>query len=306
MSEKIGLIIQGPLMSKGRTGKTADVSFGHVKESDIVDYNCIENIRNLFAVNKEKFDNIVCVTWMDQEPELLNSLENVLPKENIHLIEDNTRELEIRGSIIPGNNKYRQFLSTYEGARKLKESGCKHIIKIRTDQFVDCSLLIKDYFERKEKIKGPTIFVPWINEKNQYTITEIPDFYFASSVDDLMDFSLEFQRKGEVMQHVHTDIFYKWTFRTLTDKYLLRRYLSIIGKIGNSSLLRIMYRYEGSRGYFVPLSNNVVESTIWRGQELKINYKTFNFNEVDYEDNLINIFDSLMCLFSIVKKRFLR
>jgi hypothetical protein len=83
---KKGLVIQGPIMSKGRTGETAHIIFSQVKEKDVVDFNCINNIVKIFNDYKLVFDYIVCVSWEDQDPLLILELKKLIPNDCLLLI----------------------------------------------------------------------------------------------------------------------------------------------------------------------------------------------------------------------------
>lgn len=47
-NSKVGLIIQGPLMSKGRSGFTIVKKFSQLTKEDIINYNCNPNIIDIY------------------------------------------------------------------------------------------------------------------------------------------------------------------------------------------------------------------------------------------------------------------
>jgi hypothetical protein len=155
---KIGVVIQGPLLSRGRTGATAHIPFFQVKQSDIVDYDCVANISNLFSRYKYDFDDFVCVTW---DTEDTSELESKIGKQAVLSINDITPFLPPKSSIITGNNKYRQFLSTLKGLERLAKNGCNYALKILTDQSLDL-------FKMKAHL-----FKVLVDEKNIYLKEEI-------------------------------------------------------------------------------------------------------------------------------------
>ena len=59
---KIGLVIQGPLYSPGRSGANAHISEAELIEEDLVKYNCVHNIIKLFSEFRHQFDELEFVT----------------------------------------------------------------------------------------------------------------------------------------------------------------------------------------------------------------------------------------------------
>ena len=267
---KKGLIIQGPLISIGRTGKTANIAFSKLTPKDIVEYDCCDNIIKIFDKYGDLFDHIVVVTWSDQDKELLNRLKSSLPKESLLLIEDSTKTIEAKGNLIPGNNKYRLFLSVYEGSKFLSDLGCEYIFKVRSDQFLDIDLLVSDSLKKLINEKRNVILVPWLNIKNSYTVLEIPDHYFAAKTKDMLDFTREYLTTPEIFDHIHTDIFFKWSLRSLASFSLIRKYIRVTSSFGNNILLNIVINPWISNGFFKPLDNNILSNLYWRGEKLDI------------------------------------
>lgn len=280
---KKGLIIQGPIISKGRTGKTANITFSKVSESDIVDYNCTENIIKIFDKYGSVFDYIVVVTWENQDEAILSHLKSLLPKDSLLLIEDTTKPIKAKGKLIPGNNKYRQFLSIYEGSKFLSDLGCDYIFKIRSDQFLDLKLLVSDSLEKLKYEHRNIVLVPWINTKNSYSVLLIPDHYFAAKSKDMLSFTQEYLVNPEILDHVHTDIFFKWSLRSLSHFPLIRTYIRITSRFGNNIFLHPLINPWLSRGFFKPLDKNILNSLYWRGEKFQSDFiSNLSDNEIIY------------------------
>jgi len=293
---KKGLIIQGPIISTGRTGKTAHISFKDVKKEHVVDFNCIENIAKIFNDYQYLFAHIVCITWEDQDPSIINELRNLIPDECLIIIKDTTKKIDSKGSIISGNNKYRQFLSIYEGSKVLSKLGCEYIAKIRSDQFLDLDLLMNDAIAKLVNEKRNVVLVPWISLENSYSIFEIPDHYFVAKTNDMLNFSEEYLSLPEITDHIHTDIFYKWSMRSYCKNPLIRLYISGFKRFGNNSFIRILINSKFSKGFFIPLNPKILQSIFWRGEIFSIDDYFLANKEVDY--NKINA----KSLKSILKK----
>jgi len=281
---KKGLIIQGPIISTGRTGKTANITFKDVKEEHVVDFNCIENIAKIFNDYQYLFDHIVCITWENQELSIINELRSLIPDECLIIIKDTTERIDPRGSVIPGNNKYRQFLSIYEGSKILSQLGCKYIAKVRSDQFLDLDLLMNDAVTKLANEKRNVILVPWISIKNSYSIFEIPDHYFVARTNDMLGFSEEYLSLPEITDHIHTDVFYKWSMRSYCNSSLIRFYITVFNRFGNNSFMRILINPKFSKGFFIPLNPKILQSIFWRGESWDINNFLLSNKEIDYSE----------------------
>jgi len=279
---KKGLIIQGPIVSTGRTGKTANISFKDVRDEHIVNFNCIENIAKIFNNYQYLFDHIVCITWEDQEVSLINELKGLIPDECLIIIKDTTKRINPIGSVIPANNKYRQFLSIYEGSKVLSKLGCDYIAKVRSDQFLDLDLLMSDAVTKLENEQRNVVLVPWINIKNSHSVFKIPDLYFVARTNDMLSLSKEYLSLPEITEHVHTDIFYKWSMRFYCNSSLIRNYIKIFERFGNNSLMRILINRKFSKGFFIPLDPRIIQSIIWRGEVFDTSDFLLSNKEIDY------------------------
>lgn len=293
MCLKKGLIIQGPLLSTGRTGKTANIPFFEVTEDDITEYNCICNIVEIFNTYKMLFDDIICVTWDDQEPKLINELKNKIPEGSLHIIKDSTEKISPKGSLIPGNNKYRQFLSIYEGSKVLSNLDCDLIVKIRSDQFLDLDFLLRDVINKLDKEERSLVLTPWANIQNSYSILEVPDHYFAAKTQDMLEFSKEYLSYPEIFDNVHTDVFFKWSIRSLSLHFSIRRYIQITSKLGNTLLLRLLINKKISKGFFRPLDKGIIHNLYWRGEKFNTDDSTLSNNEIDYSKSKSTTFNEV-------------
>lgn len=275
---KKGLIIQGPLISQGRTGKAVNTAFKELTEKDVVNYNCVKNIAKIYKNYSHLFDEVICVTWIDQDKNLIDELLEICGKENVLLIKDTTAFIQEQNSLIAGNNKLRQFLSTLEGAEKLKDRGCEVTLKIRTDQYLDCEKIMNSYNESLalDDKKSSALFVPWKNASNSYSITEIPDMYFVGSTKSIIEYSSIMLKDQEISRHVHTDIFYK----VLNRKYCKGKFgfykYRFLNKCGNVYPLWRDVEIAWSL-YFSPLDKEIIDTITWRGEkmELPLSYKNY-------------------------------
>jgi hypothetical protein len=103
---QVGLIVQGPLRSRGRRGTSRNVAYDALTPADIVDFNCIDTIG-----------------------QNLSRVDHGIPE---------------RDGLVPVNNKYRQILGFLRGCETLAERGCTLVAKVRTDQSIDVPRLLTE------------------------------------------------------------------------------------------------------------------------------------------------------------------
>ena len=267
---KIGVVIQGPLLSRGRTGATVDIPFFKVTQNDIVNYNCIKNISDLFSRYAHKFDDFVCVTW---DTEDTSELESKIGKQAVMSIKDTTFFLPQKSSIITGNNKYRQFFSMLKGLERLAKNGCIYAIKIRTDQSLDLSKmkthLLKVLVEEKNLSR---ILVPCGSKQFPY---EVSDFYFGGRTQYLIDLCKVFLDKPELFPNsVAADIFFKcaWWFNDGSEP--INQSFTAAGFHSKSQYFIIQSAWSK---IFRTFSRELYETLIWRGKKFTKSHVDQNF-----------------------------
>jgi hypothetical protein len=278
---KVGVVIQGPLLSRGRTGATAHIEFFKVTQSDIVDYNCIANISNLFSRYRHEFHDFVCVTW---NTENTSQLESDIGKQAVMSIADTTPFQQAKSSVITGNNKYRQFYSTLKGLERLAKNGCTYAIKIRTDQNLDLSKMKSHLLKvLTDETNTNRILLPGGNMQTPY---EIEDFYFGARTQILIDACKVFLDKPELFSDsVHADFFYKcaWLLNgnsswppndsfTPAGKYSKEQHFVI-----QSAWLK----------FFGTFPREVYENLVWRGEKFPNSFfDNFFYNDMSSADLL--------------------
>ncbi|OOE32071.1 hypothetical protein BZG05_15750 [Salinivibrio kushneri] len=297
---KTGLIIQGPLISRGRTGKTARISFHDIKESDVVNYNCVSDIIATFDRHREVFGHMVCVTWDTEAPDVIKMLSENLQEGELVLISDKTAPIEKKGSIISGNNKNRQFFSVKEGIKVLKEKGCDAVIKGRTDQLLEYEAL-KVKLEQGLEEGESKLYIPWFNVTSEKSVNAIPDFYIGGSLVDMEHFCNEMLNEEPMFESVHYDIFYKWCLSRSKFKPLLIRYFSRVGVKGNW-LFTFLFVERKLKREFSAFPTFVLTDLKWRGERFVSNdvyIDSFQFTRIPR----LNAIDSLLLVIKTVSRK---
>lgn len=138
---KIGLLIQGPIDSFGKNGKSIRYSPLQIaREPDsMVKFSAIENIEKMCERSKGIFFKTVVSTWENENFKSLkfNADEIIFLK--------NEEQFTAKTTLFSGprnwNNILKQAKTTYEGTRALNSLGCDYVIKTRTDMDLDLDLL---------------------------------------------------------------------------------------------------------------------------------------------------------------------
>lgn len=274
-----GIIIQGPLVSKGRVPRSESVAISDLKESDIVTFNCLDQVAEICKVYSDDFP-IVIATWKTEEDHLIERL-LLLNSDNVKviLLEDQTPCVQSIEALVPGNNKYRQIYSTLKATEELLSVfKCTHVIKLRTDMMLDVNRLWLDFVEismrRQLKVLIPSFS---FNDPSQ-----IPDVYFVCKTNELIEFFSMLMSTKQWFASIHNDLFYRWVNMEKTTPRLIA-YI-----FGNTRALNSLYLYAWSN-FFSPASYDVFKSVVWRGEKYNLCKKNSKiFNDVFVEGYVLN------------------
>ncbi len=246
---KIGVVIQGPIMSQGFDSTTT------------IKHNIEEYLQ------RHTVGHIVVSIWKGEKFTYSH------PKVTI-----------LRNTPPTGRDVYnrrRQWFSTLQGIRQIqKHTSITHILKIRTDQYVssdtidfmssfyipkNLKIYKKDPAWKSEIVREPLLF------SSVYRIFPFfaTDFYFAGHIDDmvhLMENNLAFD--GHIFQQApEVDLILKHLFKTDTDFPLNRidRYMDVRSLINAAPTHKIwQYWYAMHRLYFGCFPKSVFSKVTWR------------------------------------------
>lgn len=274
---KWGLVIQGPVLSFGQGPNNVISGFsGH----ETIETN-IEN----FAPH---VCQIVVSTWensglnfRDRFSNKVVLLENRLPVQRDH------------------DNRIKQFLSTYEGAKFLAlNSNATHILKIRTDQLVDPDIVLwlKDFFSvckrwfNSEKTcqESFLVFSDILHDNPFY----IGDFIFAGTNNDLMSFckaNLAFNGRN---LHPSIGIDYVLKHLTINDKQFwvnFYRGVPFLWQTSNRSNKAVQdYWLDVLQTRFSVMPSEYFGKIVWRGRPMSEVLPDYRKNFQFYENWMAN------------------
>lgn len=178
----IGLVIQGPIYSHGLTGRTAGKGKTRVDESRFISFNCEPSVLALLKEGISLFDEVVVSTWEGENTNFISErfgsvkiIKSQDPGTALPRFRRQLNHLPFVGEI----NTIRQFASTYNGLRSLDDARISYAVKIRTDQYMNLSLLKNSVM--KLMTSGQSYLTPYFNHKVPHAI---PDFYLAGRLND--------------------------------------------------------------------------------------------------------------------------
>jgi hypothetical protein len=276
---KIGLVIQGPLLSGGFGGSNRPYGRTRAKAESLVNHDCIDTIRQNVLQGREYFDGIVLSLW-EKDSNRIHEVEQIT--RNIIWSRDPTPNPPSIRKDIAGFpdfsvlNKIRQFYGTLQGAEYFKERNIDAVVKIRSDQSLDTELLFlefKTFLEEKKK----KYFVPYLNPLIPWSIS---DFYIGAKTEDLIEICyLMVSKKIEFHTNVHRDLFFKSAYKNylINPPYNLADFF-LNEDLANQSLIELVDKEMTNTWY--PGSKKLYSSINWRGSQIIFDpSKTIFFGE---------------------------
>ncbi len=269
---KIGLIIQGPLVSFGKSGRTAarklSMSSG-MGEDGLVRHDCRATIRRVVNDFGNLFDAVVISTW-DTE---------VQPDDQwvgatLVAVPDPGAVMAASPLAYKAHNRNRQFVGIQHGLVWLREhADVAYVVCMRTDQYLDLRALLDSFARRLqgESDGAEMICVPY-SRPGAFLVS---DFYFAATVDTLDAFlkaQLSYDR-FEFIVDVHRDMILKYAYAVFRNDLRVpdHAYFPRNPVAGANKKTKAIFQSMLAR-VFLPLSGKVLHSVDWRGSKLSEEY----------------------------------
>ncbi len=262
-TKKIGLIIQGPLVSIGKAGHTLNIHPKDFKKEDLVRFDCRQNIKRIIKDFSKLFDAVVISTW-----------ENELKPG------DQWPGAAVVSAPDPGGhdygsykalNLYRQFTGIRNGLIKMREvADVDYVVRIRTDQYLNLQELLNSFYRylNRKNYYSEIICVP----SHELHLHQLMDFYFASRPQAMKKFcdAVLAYNKYEFSKNIHYEMVLKPAFILYRNvigvpdwAYFPKNYPAD----GLGNITKEIFYFMLSR-VFAPLSFAVIKSIIWRGTPL--------------------------------------
>lgn len=278
--ERISLVIQGPLISKGKTGLS---NIYDNNTEDHVEYNCVNNINRIVKEYKNLFESIILVTWKDQL-ELCQNIEDVY----IIGLDDINPNLKLRNNKPNSINKFRQFYSSEKGVEFIEKNiGSTYSIKIRTDQFIELDKLVGFINSLSKQSNLIRVYMPYFRKDKKFWI---PDFYFLGKTHELLEFfkALNAFEFAEFSEAAPREVFFKYAYSFNYEKLSLPIFLYFQKGLSEyySGIEKIEFFMYSE--ILSPLPKDAYISLEWRGEHIsseKISFAEKRFVFVEEWDS---------------------
>ena len=263
----VALLIQGPLKSIGRSGKTSSVNLHNIHSSDVISFDCRKSITLLIKKYGYLFNQIILSTWNDETLEYKeDSIEIYKFNKNKVPKGDRSRSW-IKNPFVSKNNTFYQYYGCIFGLKKIRND-INHVVKIRTDQFINLEQIFK--FMEKNYEKDTILVSKFNSKKGPY----FEDFYFAGSkkiIQKFLESIIARDKEGILLysDSPHHNPLLKFAFseskKTISfeDKYYK--------KFGYGSLEQYVIMFYIFEKYFRAFPFEIAKNMKWRGSRFEIN-----------------------------------
>jgi len=254
MSEelRIAVLVQGPILSRGRT----------LRDVSKKEFDSSESILSIFSQAKSNGFEFIFVKWAGEA--LPASLLTNIPESSILNIEfPKVRMLFRVFNNWKVNSKYRQFWAISKGLDYLQEKNIDYVIKVRSDSELNLKNLESFISSLDPSLKNNTILIPFLNVEKPALFS---DYYFASDILNFKKFVNVVLYRKELYSNIHFDVFYKWAIQN-SEISKMRSFLALYfpeKERPNASSQRIVQN--AWMNCFYPLPRNIYEDFTWRGE----------------------------------------
>lgn len=252
---KTGLIIQGPIMSRGFGPLVFNPEGNYDK--NWIEYDARQNIMESLAVARDLFDHIVIATWKTEID--LSPFFDVVSLDRLHIVQI-AEDSFLSEMAKKGIHKYHQVKTTQSGLEILSMLGCDVVAKIRTDHGLNLDLLHNEVLRHSNR-NPMALGVPNLN---LFEIDRLTDFYFVGNVEIVQTICAKYLSTPQVCDDVHADYFYKFA-TTFSDEKKYVPATSSPGTLNQYQLTQIW------TSLFYPLDRGLFEDFYWRG--VKVNFR---------------------------------
>jgi hypothetical protein len=195
------------------------------------------------------------VTWQEKA---LDSLE--LPAGDVLSLEYSETIFRNRRLNNWKSNKYKQFFLVLKGLEVLTDRQCDYVIKVRTDQQINLSLLV-DFVQSSEELQSNRILTLFADDR---TIDQWPDFAFGGDPNFLKSLISRYMNSKELHSSIHKDFFYSLLldFRSPWKAFISKLLIPYRQRFSVRQLKNIQTNWKDN---FQLMPMEVLQSLEWRG-----------------------------------------
>ena len=271
-SQKSALVIQGPILSKGKSGKHFGDPDLPVEDSF---FDCSELINDIVKESKESFDLIVISTWDSEDTS------KIIELDKIRIIKSKQPIYRISKKSEP--NTFKQFYSILRGLDVAYNEECKFVVKIRTDTWVEATKVL-------DLIKTDPTKIWVVPFKSPNCIT---DFFFGGNITNMQIFTDTilkpnfFYRTVYKSASIHYSLFYQYAYRqesVLKRLFFWNYYYSYF-----LSLSKVRTIKSAWENFYSQIPQEIYNSMKWRGfgipiksqhTETELDFKFENWTQI--------------------------
>lgn len=274
MNDRFSLIIQGPLVSSGLSGRSGHKNKNNVSEGDIVTFNCKPNVERIVEDYGSLFSEVILSTWRGE-------LKGWSPPLGVRVVESDPEGLNAEQyfsndtvDVVNVNNKYKKLYGISKALNCLEFAGGSrhHVLCMRTDEYID----IAEFFRCICEYKGQRhhsdalLFVTHRRDDS----AGIGEHYISGdvrAVRSLCDAMLAF-RPCELHSSIHKEIWLKNAMVNYFERIGVKaEYYFPTARGMRSSQVRRIWEHQCSY-VFRPLSKTLLASMEWRGEPVSDDY----------------------------------
>lgn len=249
---RLALIIQGPVISVGRSGRTHIRKDAEVTDADIVRHDCRADIRRLAAEAAPHFTGgVVVSTWagdaaVDAPCPVIRSEESSVPV---------PRRGDDLHPLLRGNNKLKQFHLIARGLDALGDADA--VLKVRTDQFLDIG---RAAAELAARVAADPQRIYTVQFHTSYFFN---DYYFGGATEVFADLVRSYlDDYQEMHESIHVDVPLRASLCSRHLRTLVPPTEADNPMLVEGLLKAFHYNYLGS------FSGDLMASVVWRGAPL--------------------------------------
>lgn len=259
---RVGVVIQGPMVSVGKSGQTGHLPDDAALRQGLATLHCGANVLRLLEAFGSTPDCWVLSTW---ESEDTSVVEGEIP---VVKSRDDTRSVRGRQGAWTRSNKLRQMFSFQQGVNHLaRHERPDVVVKIRTDQFLRIDLLVTELRSLfGTSSESGVVAVPFEDPEAPWFLE---DFYMAGDADRMRKILDAYLEDGSSFHHfAHSDYFFKFAFHLLPDLARSRPqdFFPYRGTPSSSSQIQLVS--EAWHRAYRPLQSEIWRSLEWRGSAL--------------------------------------
>lgn len=246
------LIIQGPIVSEGRTGESINNPNGGLGKDRIVRFNCTSTVNWYISQFSREFDLVIVSTWDSEDTDGIKLQGNVEILKNTDLLAKTTPFISQTG--YAGNNTFRQMFTIQQALKEGLKKQCEIAVKVRTDTQVNAAILLESVKTDTSKLWFP---------KTATQLNYLEDFFIGGSVGNMKLLCDSVLEKRTFYKSPHNELFYQYVKAKESPHRV--KVFDLFPKQHSWTLAQAELVRRGAQNYFDFFPIDSWNDLIWRG-----------------------------------------